>query len=340
MKKLVCLLLAAQLLAVWAGVSLADVSASYSNGKLTVATDEQGFWEITVDDEWIGYWVGGTLPINTIPMNLEDGEHTVIISNPDENRTLSVAFWVGDQQPASTPQPTPAAAPELQGPVKLESVRYAKGVIRFRISGLRDDAEIWLDGVYTGADATENGEGSLLRLLTAGEHTLDLYLPTYHESDGKSFSAAGFRPDAEALRATLESLVKNEAGETVASGLSIDRNDESYLLRVSVDSKSDTILTIGKDQLQALLDQGLNVIEYAAGKTALRIDLTRITDQWFSVVVPVTAYAFTLTPQADGTEVTVSALTEESGAVAASALAGLTLIRNGESTAVESNGIY
>ena len=337
MKKLACFVLTILLLAVWQGVSLADVSASYDNGNLTVSTDEQGFWEITVDDEWIGYWVGRALPNSTIPMKLAEGEHTVTISNPDENRTLTISFWVGENPAADASQPTSTA--DSKGPIKLESARYAKGVITIRLSGLRSCAEIWLDEEYTGINVTENGETSLLQVLSAGEHTLTLIVPDDAETDSKPVLAVSFHPDGQTLRAALTDLVKNEAGETLSSGLSIDMDDESYLLRVSVDGKPGAVLTIGKDQLKALLDQGLNVIEYVNGKSALRIDLTQITDRWFDASAPVTAYAFSLTAQEDGVQVTVEAQTEK-GAVEASALAGITLIQNGERTIVESNGIH
>ena len=165
MKKLVCLLLAAVLLAVWTGVSLADVYASYSDGKLTVSTDEKGFWEISVDDEWIGYYLGNALPSTIIPMTLEQGAHSVTITNPDENRNLTVAIWVGESQSAGAAQP--AAAPS--GPIKLESARYEKGVIVFQLSGLRGSAEIWLDGEYTGASVTgkvvRHGKGEKIVIL-------------------------------------------------------------------------------------------------------------------------------------------------------------------------------
>ncbi len=328
MKKLARIVLVIVLLAAWTGVSLADVYASYSDGKLTVSTDEKGFWEISVDNEWIGYYLGSALPSTAIPMTLEEGEHTVTITNPDENRNLTVAVWVGENGSGGAAQPAAS-----DGPMRLESARYEKGVVMFRLSGLRDSAEIWLDGRNTGAGVAENGEASLLQVLPEGEHTLALIAADGDETDSKSFFAASFCPDAETLRPTLTDLVKNEAGETLASGLAIDRDEESYLLRVSVDGKPDAALTIGKNQLQSMLDQGLNVIEYVNGKAALRVDLTRITDQWFDTAEPVTAYVFSLKAQESGARATVAALTPNE-TVEARALSGVMLIQNGERAAV------
>ncbi len=361
MKKLLSLLLAGLLLAVCSSAALADVSASYSDGKVTVSTDEYGFWEITIDSEWVGYWVGHLHPSHTFSMKLEDGEHKVRIFCPDEARTVTSTFWVGDAQPSDAPDaeptarpdanpdaepadesgvnPEPTATPEPTGPVMLNGVSYATGVLKLQVSGLRRYAEVWMDGENTGLTVTENGEVSLIKLLDEGEHTLALYVPAYDELDSADFSAAAFTPKAEALRDVIPSLVKNEAGEILGSGLVIDRDEISYLLRVSVDSKSDAVLTIEKEQLQALLDQGLNIIEYVNGKAALRIDLTKISDEWFETEAPVTAYRFFLLAGEEGTEVTVSARTETEN-VPASFLAGITLIRGSERVAVKENGVY
>ncbi len=329
MKKIGCFLLAALLLTAWTGVSLADVTASYYGGQLTVSTDEQGFWEIFVDGEWTGYWVGSKMPTCTVLTALEEGEHTISIFNSDENKTRTVTILASESQPAATPEP--------QGPIKLEAAAYSKGVLTLRVSGLRGWAEVWLDGKSIGTNVTENGETKLLQLLPAGEHALTLYLPVYDEMDVKSFSAESFRPDAEALRPTLENLVKNASGERIASGLAIDRDKAGFLLRVSVDGKPGAMLSIGQDQLQALLDQGLNVIEYAAGKAVLRIELTQISDKWFDA--PADVCSFALAAQENGVQVTVTAETEN-GAVEAAALTGVTLIRNGERIAVQSSGVY
>ncbi len=353
MKKLFCLLLAALLLAACMGSALADVYASYSDGKVTVSTDEYGFWEITIDSEWVGYWVGHLHPSNTFSMPLEDGEHKVHIFCPDEGRTITSTFWAGDAQPADAPdaeptarpdagptvKPEPTAAPEPEGPVKLNGVSYAKGVVKMQVSGLRRYAEVWMDGENTGLTVTENGEVSLLKLLDEGEHTLALYVPAYDEVDSADFSAAAFSPSAETLRDVISVLVKNEAGDVLGSGLAIDKDEISFVLRVSMDNKSDACLTIDKEQLRALLNQGVNVIEYANGEAALRIDLTKITDGWFETEAPVTAYRFFLLAGKEGTEVTVSARTETEN-VPASFLAGITLIRGGERVAVKENGVY
>ncbi len=301
------------------------MTASYSGGQLTVSTDELGFWEVFVDSEWTGYWIGSKIPSRTIPMPLEEGSHTVSILNTDDNRTQAVTVMASENQP------------EPQGPVKLEAADYSKGVLTLQVSGLRDRAEVWLDGKSIGAEVTENGETKLLQLLSAGEHAVTLYLPAYDETDVKSVAAGSFRPDAEALRPILESLVKNAAGETVASGLAIDRDGVTFLLRVTVDNKPGAMLTIGQDQLRALLDQGLNVIEYAAEKAVLRIDLTRIASQWFSGSAAVCSFA--LAAQENGVQVTATAETE-SGDAETGAWTGVTLIRNDERVAVESSGIY
>lgn len=343
MKKLVCLLLAAVLALIMMSAALAGVEASYKDGKVTVSTDEEGFWEITIDDEWIGHWIGSGHPSYTYAMELEDGEHVAIITNGGQRR--SVTFWVGEPQPggaqdtaAPETHETPApAAP--QGPVKLDSAAYATGVVRFQVSGLRGYAEIWLDGVNTGLTVNENGEQCIVKLLSEGEHTLALYVPAYDEVDTASFSAAEFSPKAEVLREILSTLIKNEAGELLGCGLSIDRNETSYLLRVSVDNKADAILTIGKEQLQALLDQGLNLIEYVNGKASLHIDLTKIDDAWFDTEEPIIAYCFVLIPDEAETQVTVYAETEEEY-VEAGAFTGVTLIRDGKRTVVKQNGAY
>ena len=331
MKKFARLLLAALLAAVWTGGSLAEVSADYREGKLYVTTDEKGFWEIFIDNEWVGYWVGDRQPTAAIPTELGEGEYTVTIYNSDENRYEYAKVQVTESQPD--------AAPEAQGSVKLENVRYAKGVLTFQVSGLRGLAEIWLDGAPLGVNIKEDGEKSLLRLLSAGEHSLTVYLPAQDELDSQPVTAESFLPDAEAVRPALETLVENEAGEPIPCGLAIDRDEAGFLLRVSVDNKPGAVLAVGGGQLQTLLDQGLNVIEYRTGKAALRIDLTQITDPWFDTAAPVTACTFALAAREDGVQVTVSALTAD-GTVEAGALTGVALIRGDERVDVPRSGVY
>ena len=364
MKKLVSLFLAAALLVLCASGALADVSAKYIDGKVIVSTDEVGFWEISIDGVWMGYWVGNLHPTHTIAMELEDGEHTVSIFNVDANSRIQSTFYVGEvpeptedpgqtggeeggQDPAVTPKPTdvptdtpaPTATPVPKGPVKLESVSYNKGVMKYTVSGLRGYAEIWLDGVNTGLTLKENGDIVLLKILEGGEHTLALYLPAYDEMDKRTFTSAKYAPNAEAVRETLENLVKDLSGETVGSGLAIDMDESSYLVRVSLDNTTDAVLTITKDQLQALLDQGLNIVEYTNGNATLRIDLTQITDEWFKTEEPITAYTFLLVSVDNAAQITVSAVTE-SETVPAEKLAGITLIQGDRRVNVKENGIY
>ena len=364
MKKFVCFFLAAALAVLCAAPALADVTAQYNDGKITVSTDEVGFWEISIDNVWVGYWVGNLHPNHTFSMPLEDGEHTVSIFNVDSNSRRQAKFYVGEaapeataepgkeddghdsdvtEKPAVTPAPTntpaPTATPAPKGPVKLNSVSFDKGVMKFNVSGLRGYAEIWLDGVDTGLTLKENGEITLLKVLDGGKHTLALYVPTYDEITLLDFTSAEYAPDAEELRETLESLVKNLAGDNVGAGLSIDSDDSSYVLRVSVDDKNDAILTITKDQLQTLLDQGLNILEYVNGKAALRVDLTKITDDWFKTEEPITAYTFRLVAEDNAAQITVSALTETE-TVQAEKLVGVTLIRGSQRVNVKQNGIY
>lgn len=364
MKKLVCLLLAALLLAAGAGAALADVSAVYNNGKVTVSTDEAGFWEISIDSVWVGRWVGHLMPRNTFSMELAEGEHQVSIFNPDTGQRQSASFRVGEGGPEATETPAdptaapadptaspadPTAAPAApvqpddaaapQGPVRISGVTYAKGVLRFQVSGMRSYAEIWVDGVNTGLILNENGEQSLVKLLSEGEHTLALYVPAFDEMDSAVFSAEGFVPSEELPGEALEGLVTDEAGNILDGELSVNVDETSWFLRVFVENDPNAFLTITKEQIQALLDEGVNLIEYVNGEAALCIDLTKITDEWFETESAVTAYCFVLAVREDGALAAVYADTEE-GKTEAQTLDGVTLIRDGRFTAVKCNGVY
>ena len=352
MKKLVCLLLAVLLLAACAGAALADISAVYRNGKVTVSTSEGGFWEITIDTEWTGRWVGTGMNQTTFSMKLEEGEHQVIIFNPDTGQQQSAAFQAGAGSDVSAPPADPAGAPqpavtdvppsgggaEAQGPVRLSGVTYAKGVVKFRANGIRGYAEVWLDGRNTGLVLTENGAQSLVKLLRRGDHTLAVYLPTSNEMDSVSFFAADFIPDAEAQREAAQGVVvKDRAGETVDSVITVDMDETGCLLCVSAENGA--VLILPKEQVKALLDQGLNMAEYGNGKSALRVDLTKITDAWFDAQAPVTAYCFVLDDGDDGTRVNVYAAAE-AGDAEAETLTGVTLIREDQRVIVKRNGVY
>ena len=134
-------------------------------------------------------------------------------------------------------------------------------------------------------------------------------------------------------------LVRDETGKILASGLSITLDENGWMIDVIVESASSAFLTVTREQTRALLDEGLNRLQYTNGEAALCIDLTQMTDAWFGTGSAVTAYCFVLAEGEAGMRVTVYAETAE-GKAEAVMLNGVTLIRDGKRTAVMLNGVY
>ena len=117
------------------------------------------------------------------------------------------------------------------------------------------------------------------------------------------------------------------------------RNGQIANIRTIIEGNKGRGMQSMDESIEALLDQGLNVIEYSNGKATLRIDLTQITDEWFKTEEPITAYTFLLIAVDSAAQVTVSAVTETEN-VQAEKLAGITLIQGGRRVIVKENGIY
>ena len=207
MKKIACLLLAAMLILA-AGTALADgisVSASYDDGTLMVSTTASGYFTISVDGTGTKRSLTPSVPSLSFAYPLEDGLHTVSISN-DVLGSASTNLRVGavpTEEPtvAPTDKPTveptvePTAGPSTEptevpvGPLKISGTpSYQNGVVYFTVSGLTGyAAEVWLDGASTGK-SVGNGAQTLNARLAVGQHTLTVYY--LGEQDSKTFTVA------------------------------------------------------------------------------------------------------------------------------------------------------
>ena len=365
MKKTTCALLALLILLSAAGSALA-ASVSYADGKVTVS-QQNGIYMIMIDGQSTGKWVGSGMPSVTFDYPLEEGtQHQLVLLSlaGDGNIGAMETFWAGPS-PAPTQEPTPAPTqapteapteepteaptaeptPGIQGPVQIESVSYADQALSLTIAGLRGYAEIWIDGQNTGFIVKENGDFSLDKPLSAGNHTVSLYVPAYNEVDSADFFVH-FVPSPDITdAAALGALLKNDAGDQINYNVAYTSDESGVLMILSaagISGAADGMnLYLSEDLLGKLKNNGVSRVSLLYGSVELRIRLDAVKPSLFATDKAIWYYVFSFSLTPDGLyRVNVAAQTSLTDRMDAGEYAGVTLIKGGEEITVEENGLY
>ncbi len=396
MKKPICAAVTALLLLCSVCSALSEVRAYYSQGMVTVVTDEGGLWEIMIDGENMYRFVGGAMRETTFSFPLEDkDEHTVTLISLQDGTVGGSAVIIRGPVPASTPEPaytplptaqppvetaapapavTPAAAspvpspaataeqtpvpspapvqtampaavpmPVPKGPLVIGSVSSQGQTLRITVSGLRGYAEIWIDKKNTGRIVVSNGQTSLDMPLPTGKHTLTLYAPAVNEIDSKTFQAV-FEPDPDLVTPeSLGNLIRRPDGSAEAYQVAWESSaDENTLvLTAGQGNRQELSLYLFDGMIRQFLHAGFHEIRFVNGDCRLLIRLDQISPSWFGANPGIAYFVFTAQPLADGTvRLSMAGQDYDGETLPPVSVAGVRLIRNGQTLSVRENGVY
>ena len=288
------------------------------------------------------FWAGDP-PAETPAPTMEATEVPVAEEPAAEETPAPVPAETSQPEAQPTEEPIAAATPVPKGPVKISSVSYQGRTLEFTVSGLRGYAEVWIDGQSTGKSINTNGLNTMEMTLSSGKHTLMLFAPAVNEADERGFQAQ-YQPDSQVI--SPESL-----GEVIRGA---DRAALNYTSSfVEADHRNVLVLTAEEGQysqaglylsdalIKRLTDEGLEIIRFESGNTALWIELDQINAGWFNTDKAIWYYVFTVAPlSAESTQVTVSAQTSSTEMVEAVTITGVSLQRDGNTVPVGFNGFY
>lgn len=289
------------------------------------------------------FWAGDP-PAETPAPTMEATEVPVAEEPAVEETPVPDPAETPEPEAQPTEEPIATATPVPKGPVKISSVSYQGRTLEFTVSGMRVYAEVWIDGQSTGKSIDTNGLNTMEMTLSSGKHTLMLFAPAVNEADEKSFQAQ-YQPDPQVI--SPEALGEAIRGEDRAAlhytSSFVEADDRNVLvLTVEEERQSDQISLYLSDALiKRLTDEGLEIIRFESGNTALWIELDQINVGWFNTDKAIWYYVFTVAPlSAESTQVTVSAQTSSTEMVEAVTITGVSLQRDGNTIPVDFNDFY
>lgn len=326
MKKIICTLLALTMVLAMAGTALAaDVSASYSNGQLTVSTSTDGWFRISVDGQGTDRSLTPRVPTLTFAYELKDGKHRVSISSDivgSGSTTIEVKNGKSvDSDSSAQPDPT-------QAPVAKEHTEHEAE----KIPGVPPTCT--KEGLTEGERCKIGGE-----ILKAQEKVPALghfYMLT-SRANGKVTYCCSRCGDT--IKARPTEAIKNRLGSGLlkdATGSSVDytanaAKDNPTMVQIKADlSKkpaSEIGLYLNTAAIMTFVREGFNTVEFINGKADLTIDLYAITPSWFDTQAPISCYVISTDPAAaEGTLVKVEALVSEDETLEAVQYTGISLL--------------
>jgi len=326
MKKVVCAFLAlTMILAMTATALAADVSASYSNGMLTVSTSSDGWFRISVDGQGTDRSLTPRVPTLTFAYALKDGAHRISISSDivgSGSTTIQVVNGSSTGEGGSQPQPKPTEAPVI----KEHDEHVAETIPAVEPTCTKN-------GLTEGERCTVGGE-----ILTEQQEIPALgHHYVMQQREGKKVNYRCSRC-GDTKKVNYTDAVQNRLGNALLidmNGVYVDYtvkpyDAESKVLVITADlSKepaSEISLYLDTADIVQIIREGFNVIEYVNGKADLVIDLYSISTSWFETESPIQCYVFTTNPSsAEGMVMRVEAQISDTETIPAKTFSGVTL---------------
>ena len=332
MRKIVCAALALAMALCMVCPALA-VDATYKDGRVTVYTDNDGFYEILVDGIFVGKWVGTGRPSNSFEMELEPGEHRVRIYCPDDGSSESNTFIVEGTpkatekptQAPSTPKPTavpttpaPTAAPATATPTAAPATDKPTADPGADETAQPDDektgghthtieiipgeeATCTKPGLTDGEKCAECGEiVKEQKVIPAKGHR---YIVTARDGKNVAYECAlcGEKLTAgvnEAVKNRYGNIILNEKGEPADYKAAPDQADGRIMTLKLNKAEKEITLFLENALIMQLIRESFSQVEVVNGKADVTIDLYQIKPAWFSTNERIDCYRFVITGEA------------------------------------------
>ena len=274
MKKLICILAAAMMIALSVSAAYA-VDATYHDGKVTVSTGDSGFYEILIDGMGTGRWVGTGMPSNTFRWELKNGEHTVRLYSPDGDPGSSATFTVSDGTAAEHTDQSNGVAQEDQKDGKSDAVN-----------------------VISAAEptCTKNGVTAEGETIPALGHR---YAVVNHNDTTNFYECMRC---GSKLQAGIKDPVQNRYGNII-----LDENGAAAGYKAAPDKDTERTMTFTLDQaaeqftlmldnslIMQIIRDGFTQVKIVNGEKETVIDLYQISPNWFSTSEKVDNYNFSV----------------------------------------------
>lgn len=293
MKKTICALLTLTLiLAITSTALAADVSASYSNGMLTVSTTTDGWFRISVDGQGTDRSVTPRVPTLTFAYELADGSHRISISSDivgSGSTTIQVVNGVSvNGGSENVPKATEAPVIKEHEEHNPESV---PGV----------EPTCMQNGLTEGTRCTVGGERLTgLEVLPALGHR---YAVVSHNETTNFFECK--RCGAK-LQAGLKDAVQNRYGNIILNGegavadyKAAPSKENERVMTFTLDQATEKIVvTLDNSLIMQIMREGSSQVEIVNGKIVTAIDLYQISPSWFNTAEKVENYIFTVDSEA------------------------------------------
>ena len=298
MKKLICLTISILLILGTLSTALA-VDATYKDGRLTVSTGDEGFFEIYVDGVFVGKWVGTGLPSNTFPYELEPGEHRVRIFDYEQGTGSNTTFTVEGEK-----QTKPKA--EEQNTGKEEDP--AKEHTHTPAAIPAEEPTCGKEGKSLGLKCEVCGE--VLVPQTDVPALSHRYAVIQHSGSNVTYQCMlcgdTIQKGAnESVNNRYGNIILEEKGMPANYRAAADKSDGRIIVLTLDKTALQAELTLENSLIMQIIREGYTAVRVVNGKTVLTIDLYKVSPSWFSVSGKIESYLFTVNTDA---ELTVQAL--------------------------------
>ncbi len=294
MRKFVCLA-ASVILALGLICPALAVEAYYKDGKVTVSTDDEGFYEIIVDGINVGKWVGTGFHTNTFAMELEPGEHRVRLYSPDGDGGSSTTFIVED--PNQSEEPVPTDKPDDSGKEEQsEGHTHTPKVVPATEPGHG------VDGKTEGVTCSVCGQVIQPQKTIPGEsHQYAVIKKTDKKVTyecvicGETLELNSGDP----VENRFGDIILDENGDPARYTAAPDGKDADMIV-LTVNQPVDTAeLTLENALIMRTIREGYKVVRVVNGEVVLTVDLYQVTPSWFGEGARIDAYHFTVDSEAN-----------------------------------------
>ena len=290
MNKFVCFLsVFTALILMMSTAFAAELTASYSDGMLTVSTSSEGYYRIVVDGTGTGYAVSHRSPTYTFAWPLQPGEHTVTITDEYYGTGKTTIIVPGNAaEPVDTEDKTGNDKAD-----ESEGTNSQSGVHEHSFEVLPATEPTCMEkGKSEGYQCTDCGLVMQDTFPAQGHR----YKIVSHNDTTNFFECVRC---GNKIQAGLKDAVQNRYGNILVDGngeaLIYQAVPGNLIMTLALDEEtSQFTLTMDISLIMQFMREGNNQVEIVNGKTVTAIDLYQISPSWFNTTEKVEKYIITI----------------------------------------------